>query len=452
MKHAASSLRSRLLIGVLSAVAIAWIAVTASAYRQARHELDELLDAHLAQSAAILLAQLSEEAEEIDLEHVPQLHRYARRVAFQVWERGQRLRLHSVSAPSTRLSSVDEGFSFGDAEGRRWRVFSTWGHEHEFLIQVAEQIEARDAISGEIAGHLLAPLGVALPLLGVALALAIRRGLKPLEEVARQLASRDPCRLEPLEAEPAPAEIRPLVDRINGLFERMKETLEHERRFTADASHELRTPIAAIRAQAQVAQEATNEAERLRALDKVVSGCDRATHLIEQLLTLARLDAGTSPYPESRCDLVPIARDVLAELGPWAHGRGVTLELVATDPIPVSGNEALLRVLLRNLVDNAVRYSPPGKTVTVQARMDSAGTRWEVIDQGPGIPFAERERVLSRFYRLAGFEEGSGLGLSIAQRIAELCGAQLTLQDAEGHSGVRALVRFPKTSVSGSTT
>jgi two-component system sensor histidine kinase QseC len=443
-----ASLRRRLLIGVLSAVAVAWIAVAASAYLQARHELDELLDAHLAQSAAILLAQLSEEAEEIELDHAPQLHRYARRVAFQIWERGQRLRLHSVSAPSTRLSSVDEGFSFGDAEGRRWRVFSTWGREREFLIQVAEQVEARDEVSGEIAGHLLAPLGVALPLLGVALALAIRRGLKPLEEVARQLASRDPRRLEPLAAERAPAEIRPLVDRLNGLFERMKEALEHERRFTADASHELRTPIAAIRAQAQVAREATDEAQRRHALHHVVNGCDRATHLIEQLLTLARLDAGTLPYTESRCDLVLIARTVLAELGPWAHGRGVILELVAADPVPVCGNDALLRVLLRNLVDNAVRYSPPDKTVTVRIRMDSAGPRLEVIDQGPGIPIAERERVLSRFYRLAGFEEGSGLGLSIAQRVAELCGAQLALLDAEGHSGVRALVSFRKTSIS----
>jgi two-component system sensor histidine kinase QseC len=438
----AASLRRRLLIGVLSAVAVAWVAVAAFAYLQARHELNELLDVHLVQSAAILAAQLSEGAEEIELEHAPQFHPYARRVAFQVWERGERLRLHSVSAPSTRLSSIDEGFSFAEAEGRRWRVFSTWGHEHAFLIQVAEQVEARDEVSGEIASHLLAPLGIALPLLGIALALAIRRGLRPLGDVAQQLATRDPGRLEPIAAEPAPVEVRPLVDRLNDLFQRVAEALEHERRFTADASHELRTPIAAIRAQAQVARVAIAGAERRCALDKVISGCDRATHLIEQLLTLARLDTSASPHDESRCDLVLIARAVLAEIGPWAHSRGVTLRLEATEPVLVSGNEVLVGVLLRNLVDNAVRYSPPDKTVTVRVRKDSSGPRWEVIDQGPGIPSAERDRVLSRFYRLPGFEEGAGLGLSIAQRVAQLCGAKLELLEAEGHSGVRARVRF----------
>ncbi|CAL1239689.1 ATP-binding protein [Candidatus Methylocalor cossyra] len=299
-------------------------------------------------------------------------------------------------------------------------------------------------MSDQVAEHLLAPIAIGLPLLGLALALAIGQGLKPLLEVSRQVARCDAQRLAPLPSRDVPAEIKPLIDQLNGLFGRIAESLANERRFTADAAHELRTPIAAIRAQAQVAQQARDPDTRNHALDGLVRGCERAAQLIDQLLTLARLDARAGP-PQGHCDLLPVVRTVLAELAPWAHGRGIALELLGDESVPVPADETLLlQVLVRNLVDNAVRYSPAGQTVTVRVAAEPRAVRLEVLDRGPGIPAAERDRVLGRFYRLAGYEEGAGLGLSIALRIAELCGARLELLDHPEGPGLCATVRFPK--------
>jgi two-component system sensor histidine kinase QseC len=448
----------RLLAGVLAAVAAAWIAVAWTGYRQARRELDELLDAHLAQFAALLVAQLSEEHDdddheeeeddddELELEHAPRLHPYTRHLAFQVWERGRRLRLHSRLAPDTRLSPDDDGFSEAAAGGERWRVFSAWTRDRRLLVQVGERAAARDAVAREIAGHLLLPLGIALPLLGLALAVAIGRALRPLRALADAVGRRDPERLQPVAALAVPREVAPLVERLNALFARIAASLERERAFTADAAHELRTPLAAIRAQAQVARQATRDDERRHALDQVIAGCDRAARLAEQLLTLARLDAEGWQGRFAACDLAEIARDELAALAPRAHERGVALELAAEGAAPVRGEAALLGILLRNLADNAVRHSPRHGTVQVRVAPDSAGVRLAVSDEGPGIPPAERARVLDRFYRLLGGDEtGAGLGLSIAARIAALHGATLALDDAPGGRGLLITVRFPET-------
>ncbi|MDD5036296.1 MAG: ATP-binding protein [Methylococcaceae bacterium] len=439
-----NSLRTRLLMGVLSAMTLAWIVVAVAGYFESRHELNELLDAHLAQSAGILLAQLSRGDEAVELEHAPQLHRYARKVAFQLWEHGRDLRLHSLSAPSTKLSDSEEGFSFGGADGKQWRVFSAWNRESDTQVQVAELVEARDEVSGEIALNLLIPIGLSLPLIGFILALAIGKGLKPLNELAQEVSGRDSRRLEPIGVGHTPAEVRPLVEQLNALFDRIGQTLENERRFTADASHELRTPIAAIRAQTQVARQARNDGERLHALNNVVAGCDRATHLIEQMLTLARLESGKWPLPVNPVDLAAMARSMLAELGQYAHSKGVGLELDAAKEAVVKGHETLLGILLRNLVDNGIRYSPAGTKLTVRVGETASGTRLEVTDQGPGIVEMERDRVLNRFYRILGSgESGSGLGLSIVARIAALHGATLNLADGDGGPGLKVSVEFP---------
>jgi len=442
------SLRLRLLMGVLATVSLIWIAVAGVAYFKARHELDELFDAHLAQSASILLAQVGEEADEMELEHAQSLHRYDRQVAFQIWDRQQHLRLHSASAPSARLSPIGEGFSTHEAEGKKWRVFSLRSQAHGVLIQVGERMEARGEVSAEIATHLLAPLAAALPLLGFMLVFAIGRALDPLNKIAREVASRDAQRLEPIKTEQAPAEILPLVSQLNQLFGRIQTSLENERRFTADAAHELRTPIAAIRVQAQVAREAGAGNERIHALDNVLEGCDRATRLTGQLLTLARLDATTAGLAPVKCDLAQAAREVLAELGPAALDKGVALELVSPGPVFVLGDEALMRVFLRNLVDNGVRYSPTGTRVAVRLSMENGRPRLEVSDQGPGIPAEERQNVLRRFYRVVGSEaSGSGLGLSIVARIANLYGIEIFILDSEGRQGARVVLGFPDPSL-----
>jgi two-component system sensor histidine kinase QseC len=443
MKRGAS-LRARLLVGVLVAMAACWALTALVGYAAARHELDELLDAHLAQTTAMIVEQIAEDSDEDEVEHAPQWHRYSTQIAFQVWEHGRRLGLHSKSAPRTRLSDVAEGFSTSDVQGRQWRVFSAWTHEHDTLVQVGELVSARRAVAGEIVGHMLTPLAIALPVLALLLAVAIGRGLKPLNELATEVADLAPDRLDPIGVEGVPGEVRPLVGQLNGLFARIGALIAGERRFTADAAHELRTPIAAIRAQAQVALGAAAEDERREACANVVQGCDRASHLIDQLLTLARLDAASTQVMSAHCRLEDVAQQTIALLAQTAHTKGIAIELDAAESgAPVACDPALLGVLVRNLLDNAIRYSPAGTMVTVDVS-HADGAVLEIRDEGSGIPTTERERVTERFYRVLGSgQSGSGLGLSIVSRIAALCGAKLVLEAGSGGRGLVARVSFP---------
>jgi two-component system sensor histidine kinase QseC len=437
------SIKRRLLVVLLLATLLAWVATLVLSYRDTRHELEELLDAHLAQSASLLIAQIGHEPEEIDNEHAPQLHRYGRDVAFQIWEHGRKLLLHSASAPNVPLSSRREGFSDSDLGGKHWRVFSTWDETRHFLIQVGERREVRDELAETIAENLMLPILITLPLLGVFIWFGVARSLGPLNTLGNQVAERRPENLAPLDIDAVPTEVSPLVDGLNHLFERVRESLNKERRFTADAAHELRTPLAAIRTQAQVARAATSDEERQHALDSVIEGCDRAAHLVEQLLTLARLEP-EHVYSRDRCDLRALSMDVIAELAPVAAAKQIDLQLVCDEAIQTNCISALVSILMRNLIDNAVRYSPHGSVVRVTLARTADGAEFSVSDQGPGIPVEAQTRVWERFYRVLGTNEtGSGLGLSIVKRIAELHGAGLALAPGDDGRGLRVSVIFP---------
>lgn len=442
-RRARHSIKRRLLIALLATILLAWIATLLLSYQDTRHELDELLDAHLAQSASLLIAQVGHEADDIDDEHAPPVHRYSRKVAFQIWEKGKRLLLHSASAPNVPLSSKREGFSNSEIDGDKWRVFSAWDDKHRFLVQVGERRETRDKLVVSVAKHMLQPLLITLPLLGLLIWFGVARGLRPLQTLGRQVAARRPDNLAALEVATAPVEVVPLVDGLNQLFARVRVSLESERRFTADAAHELRTPLAAIKTQAQVARAATAEAERRHALDNVLIGCDRATHLVEQLLTLARLEPETLKHHE-RCDLHALAVRAVAELAPAAIDKDIDLQLTEGKALRVPGEPALLAILLRNLIDNAIRYSPRHSVVRVMVANTGDGAELTVIDQGPGIPAESRVLIWERFYRVLGTgEAGSGLGLSIAKRIADLHGATISLSEGDAGQGLRVSVTFP---------
>lgn len=437
-----ASLRQRLLVLVLTAIALVWLAAAAFTYHDAREEFDEVLDGHLAQAAALLLVQESHDLDELETEHTPLLHKYARSVAFQIWDKEQRLRLHSANAPQQPLAQQARGFSDSTIDGTRWRVFSTWDESGTYLIHVAERSDVRDELARDIAGNLLQPLLYSLPLLAILLWVAVARGLKPLVTLTREVERRAPDNLAALDASTAPREVMPLIERLNRLFARIAASLQKERRFTADAAHELRTPVAAIKAQAQVARAATSVAERIHALDNAIRGCDRATHLIEQLLTLARVDTLERGVAE-QCRLANIAAEVIAALAPAALGKGVQLELQADKEALVRGNPELLRVLLRNLLDNSIRHSPPGTAVQVRVTHEAETTSLSVSDNGPGIAQEERDKVLERFYRPVGTQaDGSGLGLSIVKRIAEVHDAALHIGPGSDGRGLQVTLGF----------
>ncbi|MEO1767650.1 ATP-binding protein [Thiobacter aerophilum] len=435
------SLRRRLLLWLMGASLLAWGAASLLSYRGARHEIDEVLDAHLAQSAALLMAQLAHEPEEIDTEHVPVLHRHGRYVVFQVWDAAGQLHLHSANAPDVPLCPPRGGYADCFTDGTHWRVFSAWNEDRSLLVQVGEDAGVRAEAARKVAAGLLPPLLIALPVLALLILWGVRQGLKPLAGLRQEVERRDPANLEAL-AKPVPAEVAPLVAALNTLFARMRALLENERRFTADAAHELRTPLAAIRTQAQVARAAAAEAERLHALDQVLAGCDRAAHLVEQLLLLARLEAGPPPSA-TLCSLRELAAQAIADVAPVAIRKGVELELEDGPEMMVRGAPEWLRILMRNLIDNAVRYSPPGSTVQVRVAKHADAAVFSVTDEGPGIPQAQRVAVWQRFHRVLGSgEAGSGLGLSIVRRIAELHGAQAWIEDGEAGRGLRVGVQF----------
>lgn len=420
------SLQARLLLLVLAVLALGWAAAAVFTWFDVRHELDELLDGHLAQAAAVLVVQQVPELGEDErarAAEAPELHRYAPRAVFQIFHEG-RLVLRSARAPLEPLTgqapgAAPTGFVTVTAQGAQWRVFTARGLEPDMWVFVGERIASRAEILRAVLRSALLPLALALPLLALAVGYAVHRGLDPLRELSRRLGARAPQAVEPLALPGAPTELQPLLEALNGLFVRIGELVSAERRFTADAAHELRTPIAAVRAQAQVALGESDDAARRHALQATLAGCDRAAHLVDQLLTLARLEAGQAA-PAEPLDFESLVRQELAALAPAALDKQQQLDLRA-EPCRLPAQAALAAVLVRNLVDNAIRYSPPGAAVRVEVGRD--GCLLRVQDGGPGLPPEGLARLGERFYRALGSgADGSGLGWSIVRRIASVHG------------------------------
>lgn len=453
-----ASLQARLLVLLLLLIFGVWVSAAVLTWVDTRHELDELLDAHLAQSAALLVAQQTDaDAAERshrphrrhtfgDDEHpdAPTLHKYATRVAFQVFHDGK-LTLHSGTAPDTPMSPQLRGFATVVLPGAGpWRVFGAQGKEGDVQVFVGEQLRSRRSILWAMMQSLLMPLLVALPVLALLGWLAVRRSLTPLRTLSQALAQRQPQSVAPLVITDTPSEMAPVVSSLNSLLARIGQMMLAERRFTADAAHELRTPIAAIRAQAQVALGAgSNVAERDQALRQTLAGCDRATHLVTQLLTLSRLETAGHPPQGVRVDVCQIAQRVAADLAPGALARKQVLTLDTSATGPISADEMLTGVLIRNLLDNALRYSPDGAQVSLRVHTSAGQVHLEVNDSGPGLPPADLARLGERFFRgLGSGQQGSGLGWSIVRRIAEVYRAQV-LATPSSLGGLCVTVSWP---------
>jgi two-component system sensor histidine kinase QseC len=284
----------------------------------------------------------------------------------------------------------------------------------------------------------------ALPLFALGLWWSVRKGLAPIRALSNTLERRAPNTAEPVSPAGMPRELQPLVQTLNGLLERIDHMVQTERRFTADAAHELRTPIAAIRAQAQVALGAGDDvAERTHALQTTLAGCDRASRLVDQLLTLARLEASPDTKPAA-VDLSAVVRRVAGELAPTALKRKQEITVLADAPCAVAANEVLLGVLVRNLVDNALRYSPAGARVDVSVSTDVRGAHLQVQDSGPGMSDEAIGHLGERFFRVLGNEQpGSGLGWSIVRRLLAVFGAEAQIGRSAEWGGLAVAVHWP---------
>lgn len=445
---AGRSIQSRLLVLSLAAVLTVGAATAWFGYRRAVHEVDELVDAQLVEYARIMLA-LSDAGDEDDIVF-PTVRGYQERtrIAFQVWDLGR-------GSPELILSShglskdwpdgvARDGYSNARIGGRSWRCFATADEKGRHLIWAAMDLHDRDQLARDIALNNVKSYAFSLPVLGLLLVIAIRRGLRPVKSMESELRERSPERLDPLADEDVPAELQPLVGTMNDLFRRMARALDNERRFTSDAAHELRTPLAALRVQLQVAQRAQSGDERQAAVAKALRGAERMTHLVGQLLALARLEGAGAAGQQTEFDLSALIEDALAELQPAAAGKGCRIVARIEPERHIAGNPDLIAVLIRNLLDNAVRYGAEGGRIEIDLAADGERAVLRVADDGPGVAAADRERLGTRFQRFAPqAAEGVGLGLSIVRRIAELHGAEVTFGAGLDGRGLGVELRFP---------
>ena len=432
-----NSIKRQLLFGLLGLVLAAVFLGAAAVYRQTRAELDEVFDYQLRQMAL----SLRDQAFGASLPAVPASVAEDFDFAIQVWS-ADGVRLY-LSRPQVVLPARAQlGFeTVVNGEGA-WRVFSL--QQQGLVFQVAQPMRVREQFAAAAALRTVAPVLLLLPALGLLIWFTVGRGLSPLVSVAAAVQSRTPAALTPLVDRDLPQEVRPLVDALNDLLRRLATALEAQRRFVADAAHELRTPLTALSLQLQLAERAAAGAEQGAALAAVKAGLVRATRVVEQLLTLARQEPGAADLPATEIELSELASQVIAEIMPLAESHAIDLGMQRNEPARVMGDREALRVLLANLVDNAVRYTLERGRVDISTFVAEGGAVIEVTDTGPGIPTGERERVFDRFYRRASSGvSGSGLGLAIVKSVVERHRGRVTLADGPGGHGLLARVTLP---------
>lgn len=430
------SLRRRLLVLVSLAIALGALAQGISAYRGALAQADTLFDYHLQQMANSLRGGPA-------LPHFPldaPPGEGAQDYVIQIWSADGRHVFQSsrVMLPPRAVL----GFADVTQNGVQYRVFSVQTPLQ--TIQIAQNMDDRLARARALAVRAVLPLALIAPLLMLALWWIINRSLRPLEQTRRQVAARAAEDLTPLPDTGLPDEIQPLVQEINLLFGRLHASFDAQRAFVANAAHELRSPLTALKLQTQALARSGDPQAREQAVARLNQGVDRAIRLMQQLLLLARQESGHENAPRQRLDLAQLAHLVAEDLQPQAHGRGITLRCSGDAPCWVDGDAESLSILLRNLVDNAVKYTPPGGQILVQTALRQHGACLAVDDSGPGIAQDQREHMFERFTRGAQAEAaGSGLGLSIARAIAQRHGARLTLDRSAPLGGLRATLEFP---------
>lgn len=436
------SLRARLLWFLLMAVTLTALVQAFIAYGTARSEADEIFDYHMQQMAQSLRAGLpvagppptthdEEDGEDHDF-------------VVQVWTTDGALVFQSVRSalPDRALP----GFSDVEYRGTTYRVFSLQSRSQ--VIQVAQDMAARQAMAGTLALRTLVPIAVIAPLLMLLVWWLVGTSLAPVARVRNQLALRQADDLDEVNEEGLPDEIKPLVHELNQLFARLRQAFRAQQSFVADAAHELRSPLAALKLQALGLQRAPDSATRDVAVSRLTAGIDRATRLVEQLLVLARhQDSTTRAARAEPVSLAELLRQGVTDLAPAAQARNIDLGLTHADEGPVNGHPEALRILIRNLLDNSVKYTPSGGTVDAEVRLGEGGAMLVVEDSGPGIAEGEREQALDRFHRIAGTDGpggvvGSGLGLAIVKSIVDMHGAALVLGRSERLGGLKVTVRF----------
>jgi len=413
-----NTIRGRLLLWQISALMLTGLLVSVITYMLAWDAFNKIRDYGLEQIAYSVVRHGVQYDNDEDVRN----------------DRGQFVSQIWAADGSLFYSSLDEagppkqipGLHVLEWQGTEWRVFSL--QEGGLTIQVATTSASRARRFATIAPWLLLPLVVLVVVLGLLIRAAVGRALAPLQQVRAEIGQRGVTSLHALDTSGMPDEVAPLVMTLNDLLVRLDQAMVAQRRFIADAAHELRSPLTAVKLQAQIASRANSESERQAALAQLSGGVDRASHLIEQLLDMARLEPSARQATFEPVALDVLIKQVIADFSAQAEARDIDLGVGVCEALTLSGQAESLRMLLSNLVDNAVRHTPNGGRIDVELRRIEGNAVISVSDSGPGIPESEHEQVFERFYRLAGSEiPGSGLGLAIVRQVAFLHGGRVAL-------------------------
>ncbi len=456
------SLKKQLLFSLLSALLLVWCLTVYISYQRTRDEVTQLFNAELAQSARVVhafvenllqqrrLTKLWDQEKSPDLFQLPILgQKYERKIAFQLRSIKEGVVLRSESAPEFALSLTRNGYSITTLNDQRWHVYSISSDNGDYVIHVGQRDDIRRNLVESLASQGLLVVLLALPVLGSVIWLIVRRTLRPLHQLKKQLAAREVGHLQPLPLDRLPDEVVPMVQQINTLFALLEQAFTNERHFTSDASHELRTPLAGLMTQLQVAQMTTDDSMRNQALQKCQQAVLRMTHMVQQLLTLSRVQHHNAQLNKQWLDANQTLIAVIADMEHTAHEKHIEIELQSADGMALEANPQLLAILFRNLLDNAIKYTPPDGKVLVRLYTENRELHLVIDDSGPGVAEADYERITQRFYRCvetAQSAEGSGLGLSIVQRIIRLHTAEIAFARSE-MGGLKVTLRFdlPKT-------
>ncbi len=424
------SLRSRLLVWISIPVILAALLATASSYYFARHEIEEVYDAQLVHSAKVLLQLtqheiMQDEGFHLGLENPDLQHRYERKLGFRIWVQDD-LITQSPSSKSFGDFEAGPGFSNHVIKGNEWRFYVFLDPGNKIKIEVSERYDIRYELIIQLMGSLIVPALVFLPVILLIIWIGIHKVLKPVVAISGDVDARSSDDLSPILKEAVPQEIAPLVTALNRLFERMEQSFRREREFTDHAAHELRTPLAAMKTQTQVLiRRARDIPEYAEGLENLQSSIDRCTRLLEQLLSLARLQHES--LPQDKIDLSDILEDCVSEIVDRAKNKKIVMTSAISEKCIIKAHADSLKILLGNLLDNSLKYTPEGGSVAVSLTADGM---LEIADSGPGLSEADKVRVFERFVRAdKSGQTGSGLGLSIAQWIAHAHNVAINLSD-----------------------
>jgi two-component system sensor histidine kinase QseC len=446
------SIKYFLLISLLLSITIASAINGIGNYLLDEKVIQPYLDGQLIRLSSLIsiLNQSADSSSELSTEIINYLRTIQplthQRFLFQVWNKQGTLLMQSQDQKSVILKDAPDGFSDREIDDDDWRIYSRYDEKMQSTIIVAELYNVRRELADDIARSNANILLITYPVFGILVWLIISFALRSVTRVTTEISNRASTYLEPVQMTEIPLEIKPLVAELNQLFIRLKLAFERNKRFAGDAAHELRTPLAALKTHAQVALKSDNDSDRTKALEKVIESVNRSSHVVAQLLTLSRLgeeDALTDVKP---LDLHKLATEIIAYLAPQALEKKIEIELSPppADPM-VMGNDTALGILIRNVVDNAIRYTPSEGEVKVSIVDTETQVIFRVTDTGTGIPTELRERVFERFYRVLGTKtSGSGLGLAIVSQITALHHAVINLSTPANGKGLQFDVAFPK--------